>query len=415
MQPSPADTVSQKQKENMFTNWPTHEERQVLDHIVTDLQKEKEKLEHEKAKDEAIIKSIGDGLIITGKDGNIIMVNKVAEELLGWTEEEIIFKFLNNVIPIEDAYENVIPLDKTPISHILSNAEAMVKTSCYFRKKDTTRIPVAITVTPINLEKTIIGTVTAFRDITHEKEADRMKTEFISLASHQLRTPLSAIKWFLEMLLAGDIGVLTKEQKDFIENINRSNERMISLVGSLLNISRIESGRLIIDPVTTDLGELIREIVHELQGSFDSKKQKVLVSIQDNLPKISIDSKLIAQVYSNLLTNAMKYSPIGSNIEIHVSLKNDSVFSEIKDYGYGIPANEKDKLFRKFYRGENVVKLDTDGSGLGLYLAKTIIEASGGTIGFASEENKGTTFWFTLPLAGTQAKKGEVTLDIRKN
>ncbi len=247
-------------------------------------------------------------------------------------------------------------------------------------------------------------------DITHENEVDRMKTEFISLASHQLRTPLSAMKWFGEMLIKGDAGTLNTEQKAYADNILASNKRMIELVDDLLNISRIESGRIIIDPEPVHLQSMMDEVINEAKIKTNTKKQEIILSVQPNLPEVDLDKKLIREVYANLITNASKYTPDGGVIRISISTKGNDLVSEVNDTGYGIDERDKGKIFTKFFRSQRTSKFDTEGNGLGLYLVKTIIDSSGGKISFESSEGKGTTFTFTLPISGMTKKSGDVSL-----
>lgn len=248
-------------------------------------------------------------------------------------------------------------------------------------------------------------------DITLEKNVDRMKTEFISLASHQLRTPLSAMKWFSEMLLNGDAGELAPEQKEFVKNISDSNERMISLVNALLNVSRIESGRLSVSPEPTDVKKMLDGIVLEVTPKLEEKKQKLVLSINQNLPLINLDPKMIREVYLNLLTNAIKYSKEGGEVILLVSKDDTHLVSQITDNGIGIPKAQQARVFQKFFRADNAVKSEADGTGLGLYLIKSIIDSSGGNIEFKSEEGEGSVFRFSLPLKGMDYKKGEVTIN----
>lgn len=384
--------------------------KRALSNVISDLDIEKGKVEEVNVKDEAMLSSIGDGILVIDKEGKIVLVNTQAEMLLATKSSDLIEKKWEDVIQIQDEKEHIVPFERQPFSLALTTNQKHTS-SCIFTRKDSTKFPASVTTSPVVLSGAAIGVIMVFRDITREKEVDRMKTEFISLASHQLRTPLSAIRWFSEMLLDGDAGKLTSEQKEFVDNIAQSTERMIELVNSLLNISRIESGRIIVDPKPTDLGELVKQVLNDLTDKFQTKKQKIIVSIHKNLPLINLDQKLIRQVYMNLLTNAIKYTPPGGEISVFISQKGPDVISQVSDNGYGVPKREQDKLFEKFFRAENIVKIETDGTGLGLYLVKAIIESSQGKIWFKSEEGHGTTFWFSIPLSGMTAKTGEVTLD----
>ena len=399
--------------------------RKEIEKILTQKNKEIEKsqlatlniledIKQEKSNTEALLSSIGDAVIAIDKNFIITYTNKVAEQLLGWTHSELIGKNFGELIPIQDIKGKAISLKKRPINIPLTTGEtiyASTASSFYYIRKDKTKFPIAGAISAIKVDGKIIGVINVFKDITHEVEVDKMKSEFISLASHQLRTPLSAIKWYSEMLLEGDAGKLDSEQTKFVDNINLSNQRMIDLVNTLLNISRIESGRIIIESNPTDLKEMIFAVIHELESKLKEKEQKIIVNVNPNLKKINCDPKLIFEVYKNLISNAIKYSPKEGEIQIFVSSDKENIVSQITDDGYGIPKNDQSKVFSKFYRGENILKVETEGTGLGLYLTKAVIESSGGKIWFKSEENKGTTFWFSLPLKGVNSQKGEVSIN----
>lgn len=292
-----------------------------------------------------------------------------------------------------------IKIDKKPFSGEITN-----------RRKDGSIYRSLTSISPIIHEGELEFLVGIERDITREKEIDRMKTEFILLASHQLRTPLSAMKWFSEMLLAGDAGALNPEQLEFIKNISDSNERMIELVNGLLNISRIESGRIAIQPEPTDLKELVGQNINELQEKIKDKKLEISLNIQENLPQVNLDKKMIRQVCMNFLTNAVKYTDPEGKIQIFIFIRGDEIIFRISDNGIGIQKTDQPRIFQRFFRAASATKVESDGSGLGLYLAKIIVESSGGKIGFESEEGKGSTFWFSLPVTGMPAKTGEVSL-----
>lgn len=381
--------------------------RQALMNVLEDV-------EEEKARTESLLSGIADGVIAVDSDYKIIYVNDSAVTMLMLNDISPVGQEFNTIVVSQDTNYQPIPEDSRPFYQAISSGNKIVTSVSsphYYLRRDGTKFPVAITVSPIKIDGIVVGAINVFRDISHEIEVDRMKTEFISLASHQLRTPLSAMKWYSEMLLAGDAGSLSQEQISFVDNIYRSNERMISLVNSLLNISRIESGRVTIDPHPTDIKLLLDDVIHDLRHSFDQKKQSVTVSVHQNLGPIMIDQKMISEVYRNLLTNASKYTPDEGDIEIAISRRDNNIISMISDNGYGIPIKDQPTIFEKFHRGENILKLETDGTGLGLYLVKAIVDSSGGKIWFESQENKGTTFWFSLPITGVVSKKGEVSLN----
>lgn len=238
-----------------------------------------------------------------------------------------------------------------------------------------------------------------FQDITHDVELEQMKTEFISLASHQLRTPLTAVKWYLEMLMHGDAGKMSDDANSYLENINTANERMIQLINALLNFSKLETGRMVLDPQLTSIDTILTEVLAELDARLKDKNLEVDIKIEDQLPKIIVDSKMIRQVYMNLISNSIKYTDLGGQIKIAIYKKNNELISQISDNGCGIPNAEQSRIFEKFFRASNAKSIVAEGTGLGLYFVKLVVQASDGRVWFESKKNVGTSFWFSLPVA----------------
>ena len=376
------------------------------------LQKRRKLLLNEIAKTEALIVSIGDGLIACDKNGILMFVNERAEMLFGYSAKESVGKSYFDIWRLVDKNGVDVPTNERPFHIALTEnkiTNVSVGSHLYILKKDGTRFPLESTITPIIVNNKLEGAIAVFRDITKEDEVDRMKTEFLSLATHQLLTPSTAIKWMSDLMLKGKMGILKKKQIDSLRDIYNSNESMINLINSLLNISRIESGRIIINPKPTSLKDLVSDVVKELKNKTTVKKQILSIRVDKNLPKINIDPHLISEVYKNILTNAIKYTPEKGKILVAISLNKDEIISKISDNGCGIPEKDKPRIFEKFYRGENI-KVKKEGNGLGLYLVKQIVDVSGGKVGFESKIGKGTTFWFSLPLSGSKPKAGEVSI-----
>lgn len=283
-----------------------------------------------------------------------------------------------------------------------------------------------VVITPVNdFQKEVSGGVIILHDITHLKEIDRMKTEFVSVASHQLRTPLTAINWYVEMLQSGDAGKLNKDQKNYLEEIYKGSVRMVRLVNELLNVSRLETGRLKVSPKLIYLDKLIEDVIHELEAVAKKRKCPIVFhKAEKRLPKIAVDETLMRQVIHNFITNALRYSPVGEG-EVAVTLaeKEDSYLISVADQGIGIPKEAQGKIFQKFFRADNARKMEGEGSGIGLYIVKMIMEASSGKIWFESPtlkrkgangktESYGTTFYASLPKKGMVAHEGEKGLAI---
>jgi PAS domain S-box-containing protein len=378
----------------------------VLQSKTEELQKANEIVKQEKVKYEALLTSIGDGMIATNKDGEILVMNPQAGRMLGRDIEDSIGKFFTDIVPLEQNEKEVmIPLDERPVLQTLLSGSRVTMVSYYF-KADGTKFPVAVTSAPIMLDGRIIGAVVVFRDITKEKEIDKSKTEFVSLASHQLRTPLSAIRWYSEMLDSEKLGALNASQKDYLSEIYKSNRRMIDLVNALLNVSRIDMGTFAIEPEPTDIKEIAVSVLKELYVKIQESDLHVESYYEDNLPKVNVDPKLMRIIIQNLLSNAMKYTPKGGSVAISITKDSQNMLIKVSDSGVGIPANVQDKIFTKLFRADNARVVESEGTGLGLYIIKSIVERGGGRTWFVSEENKGTAFFVEIPLLGMQSIQG---------
>ena len=385
--------------------------REAMANVLEDLNREREALATEKAKDEAVLTSIADGCIVVNKSGKIIFINQIAQEMLGYTSKESIGKQWYEILHREDESGNPISPDKGAIRAALSSTTTTPTiTSFYYLRRDRTRFPISRTVSPIALEGEIIGAVNIFRDITFEKEIDKAKSEFVSLASHQLRTPLTTISWYTEMILNGDAGKLISKQKEYFKEIYRSNQRMIGLVNTLLDVSRIELGTFPIEPAPTNIIELTQNEISEQKPQINTKQIAFSFSFNKDISVIFIDPKLLCIIIQNLLSNAIKYTPERGKVELTISLVDkNNILLKILDTGYGIPKQQQNQVFTKLFRADNVQEKDTEGTGLGLYIVKSVVEHAGGKIWFESEENKGSTFYVTLPVEGMRKNTKALT------
>jgi PAS domain S-box-containing protein len=381
--------------------------------ITNDLEKEKKRLAMTSAKDEALLKSIADGVIVLDKRGTILFMNKVVAHMLREDETKLLGKKMLKATTMSDERGNLIPEKQRPLYKAIHSKKIIssnLRETIYFQRKDGNRFPVAFTISPVFLKGKLIGIIAILRDITQEHEIDKAKTEFVSLASHQLRTPLTAIKWYTEALLSRDKGPLQKGQKEYLEQIQSGNERMVKLVEALLDASRLEMGTLTIKKKHIDLEVLIKNVLEDFQAETKKKKLKIRTQIQRNFPILNADLGRIRMILQNLLSNAIKYTSQKGHIDIKLSFNKKAAQLIISDTGCGIPKEQQGKLFTKLFRADNAQKKDTDGTGLGLYIVKAIVEEMKGKIYFKSIEDGGSTFTVELPLPhGANQKTGKRT------
>lgn len=222
--------------------------------------------------------------------------------------------------------------------------------------------------------------------------------EVISIVSHQLKTPLSGVKGYLEVLISKDLGRINQEQEEYLKNALENIDRLIRLVQDLLDVSQIEEGKMEFRLKLTNLEAIIREVIKEFSSLAEAKNCIISFESKEKIPLLNIDRLKIKQVVSNLVFNAIVYHKRKGKVELSIERKGDKVLFCCKDNGIGIAGSEKKKIFKKFYRSEKAITLITGGSGLGLFISKAIIEKSGGKIWFVSKKDKGSVFCFSLPI-----------------
>ncbi|MFA5197520.1 MAG: CHASE4 domain-containing protein [Patescibacteria group bacterium] len=354
------------------------------------------------------VENASDQIIITDPEGIILYANKSLKAISGFDVKEVVGKKAGTSglwggLMDREFYEKLwrtIDTEKQSYNGELKN-----------KRKDGEEYDAALSVSPILDERNnVLFYVGIERDITKAKEVDRAKTEFVSLASHQLRTPLSSINWFTEMLLSGDAGETNKTQKEYLNEIYKGNKRMVSLVNALLNASRIELGTFGVEPEPSDIVAISKDVIEELEPLI-KERQVYVVEDYEEMPQIMLDPKLTRIIFQNLLTNAVKYTGGRGKVTVTIKKDNEYVTISVADTGFGIPPDQQEKVFTKLFRADNIKALDAEGSGLGLYIVKSIVEESNGKIWFESEENKGTTFYVSLPTNGMKGRAGSKPLE----
>lgn len=360
------------------------------------------RLEQERDRLNAIITNLETGIIEYTNDFRIILINQRAEEMLGVKKEEITGMIITpdavtrrpELISLTQVLYPILSQQIKKI-HIKDGTPDIIE----MKLEKPAALDIQMATIPLRDEKKMaMRYLKVIRDVSRENAIAHSKSEFISVAAHQLRTPLSAIKWVFRLILDEDAGPVSREQKELLKKGYESNERMIDLVTDMLDVARIEEGRFGFEFHYANIADLIQKSIDAFAVKAKEKSIHFLFEKQSGLPSVKVDTARIELVLQNLMDNALKYTPLGGKITITAVTAPGLIKISVADTGIGIPKDELPKLFGKFFRGTNAVKFETEGSGLGLFIIKNIVERHGGTIFAETEEGKGSAFHFTIPL-----------------
>lgn len=358
-------------------------------------------LANERNQREAILTSLYDGVVEYDEKFRVVLMNRRAEELLG-----VKFSGLGGVAITPELSKTrpelkaLVEIMYPALAAYASAAKEIPGSAAKTMEIHTSDLRLLVTLTQVEGERgEVRGFLKILRDVSREELIGRIKSEFVSIAAHQLRTPLSAIKWTLRLLLDGDAGELMPEQISFLQKGYMTNERMIRLVNDLLSAARIEEGKFGYEFRETDLTAFCEGVVADF--GQQAAEQKVSLSFKkpsEKLPSVYADPEKLSIALTNLIENAVKYTPDGGRVRLALRRENDLAVLSVSDSGVGIPKADWHRVFSKFFRASNVIRMETEGTGLGLFIVKNIIKHHGGEISFVSEEGQGTTFTFTLPF-----------------
>ena len=347
----------------------------------------------------AVLDAASDGMLLLSPERQALMVNRQFEMLFGLPSTLVIGRTFAELWD-EIAYRLVDPL--TLKSFLGTLVITDVPRSLDLRLRHPEEREIALYTTPVRTpDGALLGRLHAFRDVTREREVDRMKSEFVSLVSHELRTPLTSIKGYVDLLVAGDVGPLAPEQAEFLRIVQQNADREVALITDLLDLSRMESGKLSLDRHELPLLPLLEQVENVFRLQLAEKQQQLTLEVPDELPAVWGDERRLAQIFTNLVSNAHKYTPPGGHITIRASAGAEQVVVAVRDNGIGLPPEEQAQLFTRFYRARNQASAGVGGTGLGLAITRELVVLHGGTIEVESVPGEGSSFRVALPMAPT--------------
>ena len=370
----------------------------ALDHLR--LAKEMEQLRIEQARSlqdianeqsrvRTIMNSMACGILVTDNEKQLVLVNPIAPQMLHLNPGGLIGRPFDEVVPQKELMEMIDQLFSGQESYTALEREMQTHDGIWLRAR---AAPVR------DGEGNILGAVTVLQDVTAMKLMDEMKNEFVTMVSHELKAPLAAIQQQISVLLEGMAGGINERQQHFLQRAQTRAQGLIDLINELLDISRIEAGRIVSEQGPLDLAPLLKHVVDFVSAQAEHKGQQLRLESPDSLPYISADPRNMDEVFINVINNAIKYTPENGRIDVKAELVGDHVRITVTDTGYGIPKEDIPKIFDKFYRVKNEKTRSISGTGLGLPIVKGIVEAHLGTIKVESQLGQGTTFSILLPI-----------------
>lgn len=346
-----------------------------------------------------ILEQMGDGVIMTMPNQQISFYNEQAQKLLGFLKEEVLGKEVREMLNIFDPHGKRLCGGRECLIADIAKPDVF-SGEVFIEMKEKGRLPAFLHARTIrDVKNEVVGTIFIFRDITKELELERTRREFLAIASHELRTPLTGIKGFLDIILTGDVGEITAQVREQLENAYESTERMIRLVEDLLSASRIERGKIDFLLQAIDPLPFVSEVIGDLSDA--AKRKGLSLELREPpkaLPQIQADPDRLREILINLLGNAIKFTD-EEGVTVSFEVKGGKLLTSVKDTGIGIAKKDQPHIFKRFYTVETTLARERHGTGLGLYIVKQLVEGMGGEVWFESELGKGSTFSFSLPLA----------------
>jgi PAS domain S-box-containing protein len=358
----------------------------------------------EASRSRAILEAVADGVLVTDSQGRVTLFNDSAERILNLKSEQVLGKALETFSRLfgKSAIEwlqTIRSMSKDPAAYqdVENYAEQL--------DLDNGRIA-AVHLAPVFWRQEFLGTVSIFRDITHEVQVDRLKSEFVANVSHELRTPMTSIKGYVDIMLMGAAGELNQQQEHFLNIVKSNTERLSVLVNDLLDISRIEAGRVSLNLQALDVREIAEDVLADVRrrSREENRPMELVLEAGPGLPFARGDVERVRQVLGSLVTNSYNYTPENGRVTVSVRQEGNEIQVEVRDTGIGIAPEVQHRIFERFYRGEDPLVLATAGTGLGLAIARTLVEMHHGRIWFESSgvAGEGSLFYFTLPVYESQ-------------